>query len=168
MKKALKTIWIVISTIMKIALLLVVILILMPIGYFAWRAGQPMSMPEYDGRTYYELLAERRQAYDELAAEYQAGHQDVEVKASMCYQNEVIVSVGYTLPWAGFCALSEMLPSLQKSIGPRAQQAGCSQNDDTSWLNILNVWWITFERMQYPLYEHRMIGPVTYCRIPTP
>jgi hypothetical protein len=98
MKKGLKATGKGISTILKVALLLVVILILTPIGYFAWRAGQPMSMSEYDGRTYYELLAERRQAYDNLATEYQASHPNTDVKVGMCFQAEIAVSVGNTLP----------------------------------------------------------------------
>jgi hypothetical protein len=163
--KTLKTI---ISIILKVALLLLAAFILTPIGYFAWRAGQPMSMPEYDSRTYYELLAERRQAYATLAQAYQTSHPNVEVKAGMCYQNEFIMSVGYTLPWAGFCALSEVGPSLRGFIGPRARQAGCGQNENTSWLSLLNSWWMNFERMQYPMYEHRTAGPVPYCRIMPP
>jgi hypothetical protein len=47
----------------KILGFILIVAILAPFGYFAWRAGQPISMPEYDGRTYYELLAERREAY---------------------------------------------------------------------------------------------------------
>ena len=40
----------------KILGLIVIVALLVPIGYLAWRAGQPMSMPEYGGRTYYECL----------------------------------------------------------------------------------------------------------------
>jgi len=152
----------------KILGLLVIIALLAPIGYFAWRAGQPMSLPEYDGRTYYELLAERRQAYADLAAEYQASHPNVDVKTGMCFQNEFIMSVGYTLPWAGFCALSELSLSLQGLIGPRAHHAGCGEGENTNWVNFINSWWMNFERMQYPMYEHRAVGPVQYCRIPAP
>lgn len=168
MNKFLKATWKVLSVIMKITLLVLLILILTPFGYFAWRAGQPMSMPEYDGRTYYELLTERRQAYTELAQDYQASHPNVEVKTGMCFQNEVIMSTVYTTPWAGLCTLADVIPSLQRFIGPRAQQAGCGQVENTSWPTFLGSWWSNFERMQYPMYEHRMVGPVAYCRISAP
>ncbi len=69
----------------KILGLVVIVALLAPIGYLAWRAGQPMSMPEYGGRTYYELLSERRQAYDELAHSYQASHPSVDVKNGACF-----------------------------------------------------------------------------------
>ena len=152
----------------KILGLILIVAILAPFGYFAWRAGQPMSMPEYGGRTFYELQTERRQAYADLAMEYQASHPNLEVKEGMCYQNEIIMAVGYTFPWAGFCSLSELVTPLQGLVGPRARQAGCAQDGNTSWLNFMNSWWMNFEQMQYPMYEHRTSGPVVYCRIPAP
>jgi len=30
--------------------------VLIPIEYFAWRAGQPMELPEFKGLTYYQFL----------------------------------------------------------------------------------------------------------------
>jgi hypothetical protein len=168
MKKKKWSFWKGVGLMFKILGLIVVVAMLTPIGFFAWRAGQPMSMPEYGGRTYYELLAERRQAYADLARTYQAGHPSVEVKDGMCFQNEVIMSIGYTLPWAGFCALSDVIPSLKGFIGPKARQSGCGADENNKWLNILNSWWINFERMQYPIYDHRTVGPVAYCRIPAP
>jgi hypothetical protein len=152
----------------KILGLIVIVAILAPFGYFAWRAGQPMTMPEYDGRTYYGLLAERRQAYGDLAQDYQASHPSVEAKTDMCFQNEVFMATVYTLPWAGFCTLSEVIPPLQRFIGPRAIHTGCGQQDGTTWLSFFSSWWLSFERMQYPMYEHRTVGPVAYCRIPAP
>jgi hypothetical protein len=152
----------------KIFGLVVIVALLAPIGYLVWRAGQPMSMPEYDGRSYYELLSERRRAYDELAHFYQASHPSVAVKDGICFQNEVIMSIGYTLPWAGFCALSDVMPLLQGFIGPKARQSGCGADANINWLKVLNSWWINFEQMQYHMYEHRTVGPTIYCRVPAP
>lgn len=168
MNKFLKATGKVLTAIMKVTLLLLLILILTPLGYFAWRAGQSMTMPEYDDRTYYELLAERRQTYDALAQDYQASHPNVEVKVGMCFQNEVIMATVYTMPWAGLCTMADLIPSLQRYIGPRAQQSGCGQVENTSWLTFFGSWWSNFERMQYPMYEHRMVGPVVYCRLSAP
>ena len=114
------------------------------------------------------MLAERRQVYDDLAHSYQANHPSVEVKDGMCFQNEVIMSIGYTLPWAGLCALSDVISPLQGFIGPKARQSGCGADGNNKWLNVLNSWWINFETMQYPMYKHRTVGPVIYCRIPAP
>jgi hypothetical protein len=151
----------------KILGLLVIIALVAPIGFFAWRAGQPMSMPEYNGRTYYELLAERRQAYEDLATEYQASHPNTEVKVGMCFQAEVAVSLVNTLPWAGVCAASEFIPGLS-FYGSRSQQLGCGQTGGT-WLTFLSTWWRTYEQLLYAdILITRPHGPVPYCRIPAP
>jgi hypothetical protein len=167
MKTVLRMIWKAVVTILGLLLLLVIVLFLAPIGYFAWRAGQPMSMPEYDGRTYYELLAERKHAYADLAREYQASHPDLEVKAGMCFQTEVAVSLGSTLPWSGLCAASEFIPAL-RIYGSRSQELGCGQMVG-SWRDFLHTWWITYETL---LYRDMLVtaphGPVPYCRIPVP
>jgi hypothetical protein len=168
MKTILKYILKVGSVIMKIFLFLLVILILAPIGFFAWRVSQPMNMPEYDGRTFYELLSERRQAYTDLAQTYQASHPNTEVNNGMCFQNEVFMAAVYTLPWAGFCTISNLISPLQVFVGPRARQAGCDADEDATWLNLFSSWWGNFEKMQYPMFDHRTVGPVIYCRIPAP
>ena len=36
-----------------------------PLLYFAWRATEPMEMPQFGGRTYIEWINQRRRAYDE-------------------------------------------------------------------------------------------------------
>jgi hypothetical protein len=161
------SIWRGIGLMFKVFGLIVVIALLAPIGYFAWRAGQPMSMPEYKGRTYYELLAERRQAYTELALSYQASHPSVEVKNRMCFQTEITVSLVNTFPWAGICAASEFIPAFH-FYGPKSQQMGCGQMGGT-WLNFLDIWWRTYEKLLYiDILSTRPQGPVQYCRISAP
>jgi len=151
----------------KILGLIVIVALLVPIGYFAWRAGQPMSMPKYGGQTYYELLAERRQAYDKLAQEYQANHQKADVKTEMCFQAELIVSLTNTLPWAGICAASEFIPALQM-YGPKSRSMGCGQMGGR-WTNFPDVWWRTYEKLLYvDILTTDPQGPVPYCRIPAP
>lgn len=166
MKKFLKATWKVLSVIMKITLLVLLILILTPFGYFAWRAGQPMSMPEYDGRTYYELMTERRQAYTELAQGYQASHPNVDVKFGACFSTEVGVEL-MELPMSFFYALSAMYPDLQHSIDPRDIQNGYIPIDVT-WLNILPSTWKVFEMFVWGTVDHAPNGPVPYCRISAP
>jgi hypothetical protein len=147
--------------------LVVIVALLAPIGYFAWRAGQPMSMPEYDGRTYYELLTERWQAYDRLAQEYQASHPNVEVKNGMCFQTELAVSFANTLPWAVICTASEFVPVL-KIYGPKSQRMGCGQMGG-SLMDFPSTMWRTYEKLLYmDILKTRPQGPVQYCRISVP
>ena len=151
----------------KILGLIIIVAIFTPIGYFAWRAGQPMSMPEYDSRTFYALLAERRRAYDDLALEYQESHPSEDVKDGMCFRAEVLVTVVNTFPWSGLCAASEFLPYL-RVYGSRSQQLGCGQMGGT-WRNFPVTWWDTFEILLYnDLLSTAPHGPVPYCRIPPP
>src|SRR5664280_1072423 len=125
-KNKMRPFWKGIALMFKVLGVIVIVALLAPIGYFAWRAGQPMSMQEYGGRTYYGLLSERRQAYDALAHSYQANHPSVDVKNGMCFQAELAVSIANTLPWAGVCAASEFIPAL-RFYGPKSQRMGCGQ-----------------------------------------
>ena len=156
-----------VGLVIKILGLIVIVALLVPIGYFAWRAGQPMSMPEYDGSTYYELLAERQQAYNELAHSYQASHPNVDVKNGVCFQTEIVVSLINTLPWAGICAASEFIPALQ-IYGPKSRSLGCGQMGGM-WMNLPSTMWRTFEKLLYmDIFSTRPQSPVPYCRIPAP
>ena len=151
----------------KIIGLLLIVALLVPVGYLAWRAGQPMSMPEYDSRTYYELLAERRQAYGDLATKYQISHPNSNVKPGMCFQSELVVSLASTLPWAGICAASEIIPAL-RIYGPKSRQMGCGQMGG-KWMNFPVTWWRTYEKLLYvDILSTAPDGPVTYCRITAP
>jgi hypothetical protein len=150
----------------KIIGLLVVVALLIPIGYLAWRAGQPMSMPEYGGRTYYDLLVERRQAYDELARSYQANHPNVDVKNMACFFTEMSVEM-MEIPISGHYALSAIYPEMQKSIDPRDIRNGYIPINVT-WINILPSSWKVFEMFVWGTIKHAPEGPVPYCRISAP
>jgi hypothetical protein len=150
----------------KIIGLLVVVALLAPIGYLAWRAGQPMSMPEYGGLTYYELLAERRQAYTDQATVYQASHPNISVKFGACFFSEISVEV-LAIPNSAFYTLAAIYPKLQTRIDPRDIQNGYVP-ENVTWLNFLLNWWHVFEKFVWGTIEHVPHGPVPYCRIPAP
>jgi hypothetical protein len=147
----------------KIIGLLVVVALLAPIGYLAWRAGQPMSMTEFNGLTYYELLAERRQAYDDLATEYQASHPNVHVRMGTCFISELSVEL-LAIPNSAYYTLAAIYPKLQARIDPVDIQNGYLPNN-ISWLNFLPNWWKVFEKFILGTKEHVPHGPVPYCRI---
>jgi len=52
------------KTILKIIstgiLVLMLVTIFVPVGYLAWRADQPMVLPQFKGYTYYQYLAWRK------------------------------------------------------------------------------------------------------------
>ena len=165
MKKFLNKFSIFIGGLVKATLIFLVILLVLPFVYFTWRAGQPMSMPEYSGRSYYELLSEREAEYSNLAEKYQASHPTIDVKNRMCFTNETLISVVYTLPWAGYCAFAGMVPSLKEKIGPNALRAGCLSHPNSQLLSFPENWWKTYEKMVYQIYVDRPHDAVPYCRI---
>ena len=63
-----------VECIFKGTFLLIAIVILAPPAYFAWRAGQPMELPEFGGKTFYQILAERQQAYAAHEEHWQQMH----------------------------------------------------------------------------------------------
>jgi hypothetical protein len=152
-----------ISSMFKIIGLIVIIALLVPIGYFAWRASQPMSMPEFGGLSYYELLSERRLAYNNLAKKYQASHPSIEVNHNACFITEILTEV-IEIPMSGYYALSEMYPVMQKTIDPQDIRNGYLPANVT-WENLLPSAWKVYEKFVWGSIEHIPEGPVPYCRI---
>jgi len=58
----------------RILLMLGLVAVLVQPVYFAWRASRPMELPEFGGRTFYQILAERQQAYAEHEEAWQLTH----------------------------------------------------------------------------------------------
>jgi hypothetical protein len=52
-----------------IILVLLLGTIVVPVGYLAWRADQPMELPQFKGYTYYQYLNWRKDALHQMALE---------------------------------------------------------------------------------------------------
>ncbi len=159
------------KTIIAMILLVLILVLLVPIGYFAWRAGQPMELPQFNGLTYYQFLEWRKMAYQDLAEQYQVAHPDEKVKYGMCFGTALAVDHLSRLPHAAFLTLAAIYPNLQKHIDPRTIQRGFIPQDVT-WQTFLSAWWHTFEMEVWDGVDHDPHGPIAYCRlqpdIPTP
>ena len=155
----------------KTALLALLLAVLTPIIYFAWRAGQPMELPEFKGLTYYQFLEWRSIAHNELEMKYQASHPQADVKIGMCESSDrqITFSIGVLQSWwYTYMALTlpheEMMKfkSMQHSIAP----------DNATILTFLPTWWSTYEKLIWNLSEYKPHTSVVYCRIqpniPTP
>jgi hypothetical protein len=156
-----------ISTLAKSIGLLLIVALLTPIAYFAWRAGQPMDRSEFRGLTFYHLLSSRQEAYDLLAHSYQSNHPNVDVKDGMCFGVEVFVEGVVSWPNSGFYTLASAYPSLQRFVNPIDLQHGYVPENVAVW-NFLSTWWDTFELFLWHLIKHVPHGPVAYCRIAIP
>lgn len=157
----------IVLTIGRMLCTLLLVALITPLAYFAWRAGQPMDRPEFRDPTYYRLLSERQGAYDRLAHSYQASHPNVKVKTGMCFSVEVFVKTMVGSPHAGLYTLAGLFPSLKRFVNPWNLQRGYVP-EGVTYLNFLPTWWNTFELFLWGLIDHVPHGPAAYCRIATP
>jgi len=72
----------------KTILWVVAIILIIPIGYFALRMGQPMDLPEYKGLTYYQYLEwqqiEQDKHWRETGEAYKKSHPASGLSAKTC------------------------------------------------------------------------------------
>ena len=148
----------------KICILGLVLVLAIPIIYIAWRANQPMELPQFDGRTYFELLGERRRAYDDLAQQYRTSHPNREIRDGVCFLTELGIEIVGGIPSSGFYALAGIYPRLQSNVDTRDLRNGFVPQDVT-WPGFLPAWWETFEKFVWGMVKHAPHGPVPYCRI---
>ena len=89
-----------VECVFKGTFLLIAIVILTPPAYFAWRAGQPMELPEFGGKTFYQILAERQQAYAAHEEHWQQTHhgQYPLHSKNMCFITETVFVLGVVKP----------------------------------------------------------------------
>ncbi len=153
-----------ISAIFKIILFGLVATLITLLAYFAWRANQPMELPQFGGRTYFEWLEIRHASYDDLAQEYRMSHPRQNVKDGICFLSEVGIQLVAAVANSGFYALAGIYPSLQRFVDPRDRRNGLSP-PAISWLQFLPAWWETYEKFVWGMAEHAPQGPVPYCRI---
>ncbi|MGD0611555.1 MAG: hypothetical protein ABSB41_08560 [Anaerolineales bacterium] len=84
-------IWGSIVYLFRTAVLVILIVVLAPPIYFAWRAGQPMELPQFGGKTFYQIQAERQEEYSVNEAQWQLMHHGEYPMHSkgMCYRMEI-------------------------------------------------------------------------------
>jgi hypothetical protein len=157
----------IIFTFGKIFCAFLLVTLLTPLAYFAWRAGQPMSKAEFKGLSYFQFLAERHEGYDVLAQTYQASHPNANVKTGICFGSELAVEITFSWPVSSLYTLAAVSPTVKSHLNPQAIHRGLVPEHVTVW-SFLPAWWATFEKMVWGLAEHTPHGPVAYCRLATP
>jgi len=68
-----------IGTLIKAVLALLMLALLAPILYFAWRANQPMDMPEFKGLTFVQYEDWRKMALNDIEAQYIQNHPEIKL-----------------------------------------------------------------------------------------
>ncbi|MGB8211974.1 MAG: hypothetical protein WCE68_00315 [Anaerolineales bacterium] len=165
-----KTIWGIFSKIILIAILAALIT---PPAYLAWRAGQPMELPQFKGLTYYQYMAWQKIALRQQAVQYHAMYPNAKMGGGldMCYNTDAGINLSLRLPLSGLYALAGIYPAIKPHLNQEDVQDGTVPSDVT-WLTFLPVWWTTFEKTVWYRAEHGSSEFVAYCRlqpnIPTP
>jgi hypothetical protein len=145
----------------NIVLILILVTIVVPVGYLAWRAGQPMELPQFNGLTYYEYLDWRKSTLHQIAVDYLAAYPNKQVQNEMCFQDETGMTL-LGLPMTGFYSLVGIFPNLKKYIKESDRQY--ISQAVTFW-TFLPVWWKTYEQFVWYMANSNIHSPVPYCRL---
>ena len=158
------------KTILKIIstgiLVLMLVTIFVPVGYLAWRADQPMALPQFKGYTYYQYLSWRKDALHQMAVNYKITHPNAKMGGGldMCYNVDTVGDLGLSLPMADFYTLAGAFPNLVKYVSLDGKPY---IPKDVTLLTFLPDWWLTFESLVWKSAQHDPSGPVVYCRLAT-
>ena len=155
-----KSVW---SIVGKIITIIILVTIVMPVGYLAWRAGQPMELPQFNGVTYYQYLNWRKDALHQMAVDYQSSHPNAKMGGGLdlCFHTETGMTL-LGLSMAGFYTLAGVFPTLVKYVPTHDRQYILQ---DITFLNFLPSWWKTFEKIVLYMAETSIHTSVGYCRL---
>ncbi|MBN2116292.1 MAG: hypothetical protein JW730_06970 [Anaerolineales bacterium] len=155
MKKLLKTLF-------QIIALVVLLAILTPIVYFAWRMGQPMDLPEFNGLTYYQVREWKKIASEDLIAKYETSHPSKEYKG---WGNRLGTCIGGDIPIALFVSVRSVIMAWQsEELRLQLVDHGMPDEPVTFW-NFLPSLWNTYEKLTLSDIEYSPHTAVIYCRI---
>ena len=143
---------------------LLLVVLLMPFVFIAWRVTRPMNMVEFRGLSYIQFLTERQSGYDMLSRTYQANHSNVNVKNGICFGSELAVEITFSWPVSGLYTLAAISPSVKNHLNPHAISLGLVP-EHVTLVTFLPTWWSTFEKMVWELSEQARNEPVAYCRL---
>ncbi|MGD0879165.1 MAG: hypothetical protein ABSA01_13605 [Anaerolineales bacterium] len=148
----------------NIVLIIALATIVVPVGYLAWRADQPMDLPQFKGLTYYQYLNWRESSYHKLAIEYRAAYPNAKMGEGWdaCFDVDTAGDLGLKLPLAGFYTLVGAFPNLGKYVTPPDRQYIPKH---VTLLTFLPDWWLIYEAFVWDSAQHAPYGPVVYCRL---
>jgi hypothetical protein len=155
-----KTIFKIISTGILILMLATLVV---PAGYLAWRAGQPMELPQFNGLTYYEYLNWRKGILHQMAVDYQAAHPNAKMGGGLdlCFHTETGMTL-LGLPMTGFYILAGAFPNLEKNVPLRDRQY---IPENVTLSTFMPDWWKAYEQGLWYMADSNIHSSVPYCRL---
>jgi len=167
----------IIKTTFKTILLALIVAIITPTVWLAWRANQPMDMPEFKGLTYFQYMEWRKMSHQNLIAKYNASHPNYKYtgwgdQMTACWGADAIVGTlvpGEMSLYGAFAAYKLSAEDLTKF---KAAQHDYAPDKIYSLLDLPKAFWYSYEWLQWSAALYAPEGPVAFCRvqpkIPTP
>ena len=126
----------------KTTLLALLIAVLTPILYFAWRMGKPLPQPEFKGLSYYQYFEWRKMATEDAIAKYIVSHPNYEYTGignpmTACYSGDVLGAYLLLPPQAFSYTLAALAGKMPDELH--------SLPTGVTLLNFMPKWWDTFE-----------------------
>lgn len=140
---------------------LVILTMLFPVLYFAYRGSQPLVLPEFKGLSWYQLQEWRQLEYARVEGEYRVSNPNNPPRyRGQCYATDLTIGVlltplqsfGYTV-----AGLRGVQPSPSYSSIPT----------DVTYSNFMDKWWITAEKLEwfFAKYSQDTFPNVRFCSI---
>jgi hypothetical protein len=152
------------KTLIKSILLALLVIMLIPMIYFTWRAGQPMELSEYNGLTYYQYIEWRKMAYEDSVTKYQTDHPTKVIKRPWsCIGSELFVQ--NTTGWyiSGVILYAQDHPEITRTW--TTEELEMIPGHNITWYNYLPELWRAHEHLIWSNAKHAPHLPSAYCRI---
>lgn len=162
----------------KTMILLIIAALLTPVAYFAYHSTQPMTLPEFHGLTYIQVIQWRTMAYADLEAKYSKEHPHADgtpqngyiVKSFACEGELRIITFTASVFQSWLYTFSSW-----QSDQRRVEMLNANYpipNELVTILNFMDWWWTSYEMIILSNIQYQPEVPLPYCRIqpniPTP
>jgi hypothetical protein len=171
-KKRMSTFKKIIGSLFKAALLTLLLLILIPVLYFAWRTNQPMELPEFKGLSYVQYTDWRKIISQNAYDEYVINHPGYTYKSpNGCRDGDFLIEKTAAWYLAAEVVYAQDHPEI--TITWDAVSLSAIPTENTTVLNVLPQLWLVREKLIRHTMSQLANSPVPFCRqvnteIPTP
>jgi hypothetical protein len=171
-KKRMNTFKKIIGSLFKAALLTLLLLILIPVLYFAWRATQPMELPEFNELSYVQYTEWRKLISQNAYNEYVINHPGYTYKSpDGCTDGSIVVEKTAMWYLSTEVVYAQDHPEITTTWDAVSLSAIPTEN--TTVLNVLPQLWLVREKLIRHTMSQLANSPVPFCRqvnteIPTP
>ena len=143
--------------------LLIVLALITPVAYFAYRSMQPMTLPEFHGLTYIQVVQWRTMAYKDLEAKYLKLHPNENINPLTCEGTTRVITFTASVFQSWLYAFWSWQND-QHRVEMLKANYPIPNGSVTTW-NFLNWWWTSYEMIILSNIQYSPETSVVYCRI---